>query len=118
MTKGLTTHVLDLTNGIPAANLMVELWKFYGTEEDKQLLTKASTNKHGRIDSPLLYMVVTGQYEIIFYVGDYYRKLGMTFDEPMFFNKIPVRFGLHSKQEHYHIPLLISPWGYQTYRGS
>lgn len=117
MIKGLTTHVLDLTNGIPASNLMIELWKFYGTE-DKQLLTKAVTNKNGRLDSPLLYMVITGQYEMIFHVGDYYKQLGMTFDDPMFFNKIPIRFGMNSNHEHYHVPLLISPWGYQTYRGS
>lgn len=117
MRKGLTTHVLDLTNGIPASSLKVELWRILEKEKSHQWLTSAITNDQGRIDTGLLNEVEKGEYEMIFHLGHYYQKMGTPLADPIFFNKVSVRFQLSGETVHYHIPLLISPWGYQTYRG-
>jgi len=118
MSHGLTTHVLDLTKGIPAAHLKVELWQILGVKEGRKWLGRALTNKQGRIESGLLDEIVTGEYEMIFFIGKYYQTSGTSLSDPIFFNEVPVRIGLSGESQHYHIPLLISPWGYQTYRGS
>jgi 5-hydroxyisourate hydrolase len=118
MKMGLTTHVLDLTNGTPAKKLKVELSRIVGANEEKKWLATAFTNDQGRIDSGLLEEIEAGVYEIQFSVGTYFLMMGTPLSEPIFFNKIPVRFSLSGEIQHYHIPLLISPWGYQTYRGS
>lgn len=113
----LTTHVLDTANGKPAAALKVELWSHH-TGESKLLKTEF-TNDDGRLDAPALSgdEFVNGQYELRFFVGDYFRKLGIG-SEPAFLDVIPLMFGVADCQSHYHVPLLVSPYSYSTYRGS
>lgn len=117
MKKGLTTHVLDLTNGTPAESLKVELWRLDETSGEKYLYSIAFTNKEGRIDDGLINKIEEGEYELVFCVGHYFQKKGTKLSAPVFYNEVPVRFSIGNGSEHYHIPLLISPYGYQTYRG-
>lgn len=116
---GLTTHILDLTHGLPANNVKIELYQIVANNR-KELLKSAVTNTDGRLDSPLLTKeeLKQAQYELVFYIGDYFRKKGLNLEEPHFLEQIPVRFVVNKKQEDYHVPLLVSPWGYQIYRGS
>ena len=112
----LTTHVLDTAAGIPAAGLHLELYRL-GTA--RELVTKAVTNADGRLDAPLLEgaTFVRGTYELVFHVGDYFRAHGAQLADPAFLDLVPVRFGV-AADAHYHVPLLVSPYGYSTYRGS
>lgn len=116
--KGLTTHILDLTHGQPAAFVKIELSFIDGIS--KQPLKTTTTNTDGRIDVPLLASdeMQPGEYELLFYVGDYFRSKGIQPQEPPFLDKVAVRIGIAASDCHYHVPLLISPWGYQVYRGS
>ena len=113
----LTTHVLDTANGCPASGLAISLYRFEG--ETRQLIKKITTNSDGRCDSPLLEgeAFQTGEYELVFEVGDYLKHQGTVLPEPSFLNLVPIRFGM-AEQAHYHVPLLVSPYGYSTYRGS
>ncbi|MEQ2526796.1 hydroxyisourate hydrolase [Bacillaceae bacterium CLA-AA-H227] len=115
---GLTTHILDLTHGTPASNVTIELY-FYG-EHEWQFLTSAVTNSNGRLDEPLLSEEDTkiGTYELVFHIGDYFRSKALELPELPFLDKVPVRFSIADTTAHYHVPLLVSPWGYQVYRGS
>ncbi len=110
----LTTHVLDTALGKPAAGLVIELWS-----GDKKLGT-ATTNADGRTDAPLLAdgAVKKGTYELRFFAGDYHRKSNIATAEPPFLDVIPIQFGIADPSGHYHVPLLLSPFGYSTYRGS
>ena len=112
----LTTHILDTASGRPAAGMVVELWR----PESAQLLNKATTNADGRMDGPILEgaAFTAGTYELRFRAGDYWRSLGITLAEPAFLDVIPLRFGVADPSQHYHVPLLLSPYGYSTYRGS
>ncbi|MDX1499534.1 MAG: hydroxyisourate hydrolase [Woeseiaceae bacterium] len=112
----LTTHVLDTAGGVPAARVCVRL---YTLGETRKLVTTASTNANGRTDSPLLDgdALETGAYELEFDVGNYFRERGNTLAEPAFLDTVVLRFSLRG-DEHYHVPLLVSPWSYSTYRGS
>jgi 5-hydroxyisourate hydrolase len=112
----LTTHVLDSALGRPAAGLTVELFRL---GEDEERVATAETNEDGRIDRPLLEgdAFVAGVYEIRFHAGDYLRKT-MTLPDPSFLDIVPIRFGIAAPDEHYHVPLLLSPYSYSTYRGS
>lgn len=116
---GLTTHILDLTLGKPANNVKVELYQIL-TNNQKELCKSVVTNTDGRLDSPLLTTeeIQQAQYELVFYIGSYFRKKGMDIEAPHFLEQIPVRFVVSNKEEDYHVPLLVSPWGYQIYRGS
>lgn len=119
--SGLTTHILDLTHGTPAENVKIKLFRFDDElETKKRLLQTTITNQHGRVDQPLLdeHEIVPGKYELVFYIGDYFLRKGLKLDEPLFLDKVVVHFGISQPNSHYHIPLLISPWGYQVYRGS
>jgi 5-hydroxyisourate hydrolase len=113
----LTTHVLDTALGRPAAGLKLEL---YALGSSPRLLKTATTNEDGRLDQPLLAdgSLEAGQYELRFHAGDYLRKQGVKLGEPAFLDVIPVRFGIAEPAQHYHVPLLLSPYGYSTYRGS
>ncbi|WP_050180259.1 hydroxyisourate hydrolase [Domibacillus robiginosus] len=115
---GLTTHILDLTHGCPASQVSIELFELNGPE--KRLLNSARTNSDGRLDAPLLSsdLVRKGEYELLFYIGDYFKEKGLQLSEPAFLEKVSVRIGLDPSSLHYHVPLLVSPWGYQVYRGS
>jgi 5-hydroxyisourate hydrolase len=113
----LTTHVLDTASGNPAQGLTIELYRI---EADKRSLLKTvSTNHDGRVDSPLLAGAEfqTGEYELVFFAGDYLRGQGAKLPSPAFLDIVPLRFGM-SEKTHYHVPLLISPYSYSTYRGS
>jgi 5-hydroxyisourate hydrolase len=113
----LTTHVLDTASGKPAAGLSIMLYRVSGNSHRK--LKTVVTNADGRCDEPLLAgkAFETGQYELIFSAGAYFRGLGIDLPDPMFLDDVPIRFGM-AEAAHYHVPLLISPYGYSTYRGS
>ncbi len=109
----LTTHVLDTGRGLPAAGLRIELYR------DGDRLRDVRTNADGRVDGPLLEGAdfQIGNYELVFHAGDYLNSTGQDLPEPKFLDVIPLRFGI-SEDTHYHVPLLLSAFGYSTYRGS
>jgi 5-hydroxyisourate hydrolase len=112
----LTTHVLDTASGKPAAGLKIELFR----AGEASPLKSIRTNADGRADAPLLEgdAFAAGQYELRFHAGEYLRAAGVTLPQPAFLDVIPIRFGIADKAAHYHVPLLLSPYGYSTYRGS
>jgi 5-hydroxyisourate hydrolase len=112
----LTTHVLDTALGRPAAGLTIELFRCGATAER---IAVARTNADGRVDRPLLEgeAMTPGVYELRFHAGDYLRPAA-ALTEPPFLDVVPIRFGIASTDQHYHVPLLLSPYGYSTYRGS
>ena len=114
----LTTHVLDTASGNPAAGLSIDLYALNG--ETRTRIKSVTTNGDGRCDAPLLSgdALSVGQSELVFHAGDYLRKSGVVLPEPAFLDVIPIRFGIADAGAHYHVPLLISPYGYSTYRGS
>ncbi len=114
---GLSTHVLDTSKGKPAVELKIELYKILDTE--RVLIKTVLTNEDGRIDGPLLSAEKLEEiyYELLFFAGDYQKKQNSELKH-VFLDKIPVRFFVSNKYEHYHVPLLLSPFGYSTYRGS
>lgn len=113
----LTTHVLDTAAGRPAAGLKIVLYRISGDSRGK--IGEAVTNEDGRCDQPLLEgdAFLAGQYELVFFAGDYLRAMGVELPDPLFLDQIPIRFGI-AGNAHYHVPLLLSPYGYSTYRGS
>lgn len=113
----LTTHVLDTALGLPAAGLSISLFRLEGGS--RTLLKTASTNADGRCDAPLLQGkdFAAGEYELVFAAGDYLRGSGAKLSKPAFLDQVPIRFGM-AENAHYHVPLLLSPHGYSTYRGS
>jgi 5-hydroxyisourate hydrolase len=113
----LTTHVLDTATGKPAAGLSIALYRLDG--QARSHLKTVATNADGRCDAPLLAgeEFATGEYELVFAAGDYLRKSGAKLAEPAFLDIVPIRFGM-AEPAHYHVPLLLSPYGYSTYRGS
>ena len=119
MSGSLTTHVLDIAAGQPAAGMTVELWR-YDALGAPALITSAATNASGRTDAPLLQgdVLQPGTYELVFFAGDYFRARGADLAQPAFLDRVPVRFGIADAAAHYHVPLLVSPWAYSTYRGS
>lgn len=114
----LSTHVLDTHSGRPAAGVVIALVSI-GAQGEREV-ARAVTNADGRTDAPLLTgdAVRPGVYELRFHVGDYFRARGLDLPEPAFLDVATVRFGLADAQGHYHVPLLVSPWSYSTYRGS
>ena len=112
----LTTHVLDTANGKPGNGIAISL---YSLEGDRKLLTTAVTNADGRTDSPLLEEgdFRAGSYELEFAVGDYFAAAGNEVADPPFLGDVVIRVSL-ADDSHYHVPLLVSPWSYSTYRGS
>lgn len=114
----LTTHVLDTARGRPAEGMQIEFARWDGTAW--QVLKRVRTNADGRTDEPLLAgdAVQAGEYCLTFGVADYFRARGEALDDPPFLDRVPIRFGLADTRAHYHVPLLVSPWTYATYRGS
>ena len=114
----LTTHVLDTASGRPAAGLRIELSRIEGGAH--RPLKTVTTNEDGRCDAPLLAgaELTPGVYELLFHVGDHLRQADPRLPEPPFLDQVPIRFGVSAADQHYHVPLLISPYGYSTYRGS
>jgi 5-hydroxyisourate hydrolase len=119
MNGRLTTHVLDVAQGCPAINMEIELWSLPNSGE-KHLLTCMFTNREGRTDVPLLAdgALLIGMYELVFAVGNYFAGELINVSQPPFLDRVPIRFGIANPDAHYHIPLLVSPWAYSTYRGS
>ena len=117
MTGKLTTHVLDTALGVPAEGIVVTLDRFGGKTRER--VASATTNADGRLDTPLMEGAgfYTGEYEIVFRAGQYLRSVGHELPDPAFLDDIPIRFGI-ADETHYHVPLLLSPYGYSTYRGS
>ena len=114
----LTTHVLDTATGLPASGLRIVLYRLTGEARDK--IVEMETNSDGRTDGPILPQdsFETGQYELVFHAGDYLRRTGNAGEEPLFLDQIPIRFGMADSEAHYHVPLLLSPYSFSTYRGS
>ncbi|WP_213877606.1 hydroxyisourate hydrolase [Pseudomonas sp. dw_358] len=114
----LTTHVLDAAHGCPGSAIKVELYSVQGHE--LTLVAEALTNNDGRCDAPLLEGEAyrTGVYQLQFSAGDYYRARGTELSSQAFLDVVVLRFGIDAGQDHYHVPLLLSPYSYSTYRGS
>lgn len=112
----LTTHVLDIANGCPGAAIRIELFRCGKPGP----LAVATTNSDGRCETPLLAdeNFVTGEYELVFHAGEYFNAKGQEDGEHRFLDRIVIRFGIDNQEQHYHVPLLLSPFGYSTYRGS
>jgi 5-hydroxyisourate hydrolase len=117
MSGFLTTHVLDTARGCPAAGLKIDLYRIDG--HARQHVISLETNADGRTDQQILpaSQFELGQYELVFHAGDYLFVTGQAGPEPKFLDIIPIRFGM-ALNDHYHVPLLLSPYGYSTYRGS
>ena len=118
-TRGLTTHVLDTARGRPAAGLQLEL-AVIEPGGGARVLKTVATNAEGRTEEPLLAEgeMKRGRYQITFHVGPYFAAAGMALADPPFLDQVPVRFAIAYVDAHYHVPLLVSPFGYVTYRGS
>ena len=119
MSGKLTTHVLDTANGCPGKEIAIALWQLDPNADAKSLFKTVHTNHDGRTDEPLLAgeEFKTGIYELVFSVGNYFARYG-DYSDPLFLDEIPIRFGIGDLDAHYHVPLLVSPWSYSTYRGS
>lgn len=113
----LTTHVLDTATGKPGAGIALTVYRLDG---ERRQVAQTVTNHDGRCDQPLLEgaALQVGKYEIVFAAGEYFRASGQTLPEPSFVDEVVLRFGVAHPDQHYHVPLLVSPWSYSTYRGS
>ncbi len=118
----LTTHVLDTANGCPAAGMKVDLYRLDGEAPSNATIALRSIelNHDGRADGPLLEgaSFQAGRYRLVFAVAAYFRARGIELPNPPFLDEVPLDFGLPAADAHYHVPLLVSPWSYSTYRGS
>jgi len=113
----LTTHVLDTAQGCPASGVGVALYRL---QPRRELIAEARTNHDGRLDAPIFdgKSFATGVYELVFQAGDYFRACAIEIPDPPFVDEVVLRFGIADADAHYHVPLLVSPWSYSTYRGS
>jgi 5-hydroxyisourate hydrolase len=114
----LSTHVLDTSRGAPAEGVLVDLYRC--NTGSRALLKSSVTNADGRTDEPLISTgeLTVGVHELVFHVGDYFRALELSLTDPPFLDEVVVRFGIADPRGNYHVPLLLSPYGYSTYRGS
>jgi 5-hydroxyisourate hydrolase len=117
----LTTHVLDTMHGCPASGVAIALYRLDAQGRPAgEAVASRTTNADGRCDAPLLEGagLTAGTYELRFQVGAYFRARGVALPEPAFLDEVPIRFGVHDAAGHYHVPLLVSPYAFSTYRGS
>ena len=114
----LSTHVLDTAAGTPAAGMRIELFRL--SIDSREKIAEAVTNADGRTDAPMLAgaQFRTGVYELVFHAGPYFDRVSPGLPSPKFLADVPIRFGIGDAGAHYHVPLLVSPWAYSTYRGS
>ncbi|MES2018237.1 MAG: hydroxyisourate hydrolase [Pseudomonadota bacterium] len=114
----LSTHVLDTAQGKPGAGVAIELYAVQGTV--RTLLASGITNADGRCSSPLLEgeSMLAGCYELVFGAGDYFAAQGVAMTEPRFLDRVTIAFGIAHAEQNYHVPLVLTPWSYSTYRGS
>jgi 5-hydroxyisourate hydrolase len=119
VSAGLTTHVLDTARGRPAVGVRIDV-SVVEPDGRTRLLRTVTTNAEGRCDAPLLAAgeMTVASYELVFHVAAYFRAAGMALPDPPFYDRVPVRFAIAEPGSHYHVPLLVSPYGYVTYRGS
>jgi 5-hydroxyisourate hydrolase len=112
----LTTHVLDTANGCPGSGIRIDLFR----RGQHDAIAHATTGADGRCESPLLEAEVftVGEYELVFHAGEYFNSKGQEDGEHRFLDRVVIRFGVNDANQHYHVPLLLSPFGYSTYRGS
>ena len=120
MAGRLTTHVLDTAHGCPAHGIEISLWSIESGSGERTRIKQVYTDRDGRTEEPLLTdgELQIGEYEMIFGVGSYFEGLHPNLPKPLFLDRIPIRFQIADANAHYHIPLLVSPWSYSTYRGS
>lgn len=120
MAGKLTTHVLDTAHGCPAPGIEIALWSIDSQSEKRSLTKQSYTNQDGRTDAPLLSdgELIIGEYELVFRVGRYFEGFEVNPGKRAFLDRIPIRFQIADANAYYHIPLLVSPWSYSTYRGS
>jgi len=113
----LTTHVLDISAGLPAAGVKIDLYQW--SAEEPALICSVTTGKDGRVGAPLLYgeSFRAGRYALTFHTGAYFRSRGVVLPEPAFIEEALIRIGIAQPEQHYHVPLLIAPWSYSVYRG-
>ena len=116
----LSTHVLDTAHGRPGAGVKVELFSLDPANGGRSLLKTDVTNADGRCGAPLLEGegLRAGQYELVFHAGDYFAAQGVALPSPRFLDRITIAFGVHDGSQNYHVPLVLTPWSYSTYRGS
>jgi len=114
----LSTHVLDTMHGAPAQGVRIDLYRIDG--EQRVAIGQAVTNHDGRCDAPLLQgdALQKGVYELVFHAGDYFAARGVSLEQPRFVDRIALRFGVARPDQNYHVPLLVTPWTWSTYRGS
>ena len=114
----LSTHVLDTAQGKPGAGVKVELYEVGG--QGRRLLKADTTNHDGRCNAPLLEgeAMRPGRYELVFDAGDYFAAQGVALTEPRFIDRVTIAFGIADASQNYHVPLVVTPWSYSTYRGS
>lgn len=114
----LSTHVLDTAHGRTAAGVAIELYAVHGGE--RTLLKTDATNRDGRCDAPLLEgeALQAGRYELVFAAGDYFAAQGVDLPQPRFLDRVTIAFGVADASQNYHVPLVVTPWSYSTYRGS
>ena len=114
----LSTHVLDTAQGKPGAGVGIELYALDGG--GRRLIRSAVTNQDGRCDAPLLdgEAMRAGRYELVFAAGDYFAAQGVALPEPRFIDRVTIAFGIADPGQNYHVPLVVTPWSYSTYRGS
>lgn len=114
----LTTHILDTAHGRPGADIAIALFRLEGGRRIE--LGRFRSNADGRCDAPLLEgaALTVGEYELEFAAGDYFAAAGVALPSPRFLDVVVLRFGIADASAHYHVPLLVSPWSYSTYRGS
>jgi 5-hydroxyisourate hydrolase len=114
----LSTHVLDTAHGKPGAGVGVELYAVDGGQ--RTLIRQDATNSDGRCNAPLLEgeQLKSGQYELVFAAGDYFAAQGVTLPSPRFIDRVTIAFGVADPSQNYHVPLVVTPWSYSTYRGS
>ena len=117
--SGVTTHILDTAGGCPAAGVKIELFQLMAGGEAR-FIREVITNNDGRAEGPILHPdeAVIGTYELRFFIADYFLNQDVATAEPQFLDIVPVRFSISDPAAHYHVPLLVSPWSYTTYRGS
>ncbi|MBZ0218387.1 MAG: hydroxyisourate hydrolase [Fimbriimonadaceae bacterium] len=117
--SGVTTHILDTVAGCPAAGVKIELYRL-AANGDAQLVRAVKTNRDGRADKPILAPeeTIIGTYELRFFIADYFAGGSAEVADPPFLDIVPIRFSIADPAAHYHVPLLVSPWSYTTYRGS
>tara|TARA_Y100000590_G_C15563634_1_gene955753 strand:- start:782 stop:1138 length:357 start_codon:yes stop_codon:yes gene_type:complete len=113
----LTTHVLDIYNGTPGKGIRGAI--FQVENENKKKIKEFILNNDGRLDAPILEKneFTKGKYELVFYCGEYFNNF-LDLNKPFFVDDVIIRFGINDSEQHYHVPLLVSPWSYSTYRGS